>query len=132
MNEAVFFYIKLDVEMLGKLKELFSGNSKELEKQYLEENGIQYDAELGYVIDGIIINELSERLEYFSNRRMNRFDDLKALYLNAILINEKIDLEIANKRFVARLGNSEENLLQLKLIIKKLNDYYRQFLRDKK
>ena len=48
-----------------------------------------------------------------------------------MIINEKIDLEIANQRFVARLGNTEENLLQLKQIIQKLNDYYRQFLREK-
>ena len=48
-----------------------------------------------------------------------------------MLINEKIDLEIANKRFVVRLGNTQENLLQLKAYIALLNDYYRQFKREK-
>ena len=42
------------------------------------------------------------------------------------------DLEIANQRFNVKLGNTEENLLQFKMIVKKLNDYYRNFLRDKK
>jgi hypothetical protein len=49
-----------------------------------------------------------------------------------MLINEKIDLEIAHQRFNTTLGNSEENLLQFKMILKKLNDYYRNFLRDQK
>ena len=49
-----------------------------------------------------------------------------------MLINEKIDLEIANERFVARVGNNLENLTELKRMIKLLNDYYYQFIRDKK
>ena len=49
-----------------------------------------------------------------------------------MLINEKIDLEIANERFVVRLGNNLENLTELKRMIKLLNDYYYQFIRDKK
>ncbi len=35
---------------------------------------------------------------------------LNALFYSAMLINEKIDLEIANERFVVRLGNNLENL----------------------
>ena len=46
-------------------------------------------------------------------------------------MNEKIDLEIASGRYVARLGNTQENLLEFKEIIRKLNDYYREFKRDK-
>lgn len=123
--------------MLNKLAGLFTGSglfksSKPSPEQlYLQDNNIQFDPEQGYIVDGIVVNQLSERLAYFSNRKLNNFDDLKVLYFTAILINEKIDLEIANQRFVARLGNTEENLLQLKQIIKKLNDYYRNFLREK-
>ena len=75
--------------------------------------------------------ELAERLEYFSNRKLKNFDDLNALFYKAILINEKIDLEIASGRYVARLGNTEENLMQLKEMIRKLNAYYKEFKREK-
>lgn len=110
---------------------LFKSSNPSPEQLFLQENNIQFDPEQGYIVDGIVVNQLSERLSYFSNRKLNNFDDLKVLYFTAILINEKIDLEIASQRFVARLGNNEENLLQLKQIIKKLNDYYRNFLREK-
>ena len=66
---------------------------------------------------------------YFFN--LGLFDDLNALFYKAILINEKIDLEIASGRYIARLGNTEENLKQFKKIIQKLNDYYKEFKRDK-
>ncbi len=46
-------------------------------------------------------------------------------------INEKIDLEIATQRYVERLGNTQEKLLELKAIIQVLNQYYVMFLRDK-
>ncbi len=123
--------------MLKKLAGLFTSSglyksSKPSPEQlFLEENNIQFNQEQGYIVDGIILNEWSERLSYFSNRKLNTFDDLKALYFTAMIINEKIDLEIANQRFVTRLGNNEENLLQLKQVIKKLNDYYRNFKREK-
>ncbi|WP_010114762.1 hypothetical protein [Acinetobacter sp. P8-3-8] len=115
--------------MLNKLVELFKGNKESAEHVFLRENNIQIDAEKGYIVDGIVVNELSERLEYFSNRKLTDFDDLEALFYKAILINEKIDLEIASQRYVARLGNTEENLKQLKTIIQKLNDYYKEFKR---
>jgi hypothetical protein len=123
--------------MLNKLAGLFTGSvllkstNASPEQLYLQENNIQFDPEQGYIVDGIVVNQLSERLAYFSNRKLNNFDDLKTLYFTAILINEKIDLEIASQRFVACLGNTEENLLQFKQIIQKLNDYYRNFLREK-
>lgn len=117
--------------MLNKLAGLFTGSKPSPEQLYLQENNIQFDPEQGYIVGGIVVNQLSERLAYFSNRKLNNFDDLKTLYFTAILINEKIDLEIASQRFVARLGNTEENLLQFKQIIQKLNDYYRNFLREK-
>lgn len=44
---------------------------------------------------------------------------------------KKIDLEIATQRYVERLGNTQEKLLQLKAIIQILNQYYVLFLRDK-
>lgn len=115
--------------MLNKLVELFKGNKESAEHVFLRENNIQIDAEKGYIVDGIVVNELSERLEYFSNRKLTNFDDLETLFYKAILINEKIDLEIASERYVARLGNTEENLKQFKTIIQKLNDYYKEFKR---
>ena len=123
--------------MLNKLtglftsSRLFKSSKPSAEQLFLEENNIQFTKEQGYIVDGIVLNEWSERLSYFSNRKLNSFDDLKELYFTAMIINEKIDLEIASQRFVARLGNTEENLLQLKQIIKKLNDYYRNYLREK-
>jgi hypothetical protein len=123
--------------MLNKLtglftsSRLFKSSKPSAEQLFLEENNIQFTKEQGYIVDGIVLNEWSERLSYFSNRKLNSFDDLKELYFTAMIINEKIDLEIASQRFVARLGNTEENLLQLKQIIQKLNDYYRNFLREK-
>ena len=117
--------------MLNKLVELFKGNKESAEHVFLRENNIQIDAEKGYIVDGIVVNELSERLEYFSNRKLTHFDDLEALFYKAILINEKIDLEMASERYVARLGNTEENLKQFKTIIQKLNDYYKEFKREK-
>ena len=123
--------------MLNKLtglftsSRLFKSSKPSAEQLFLEENNIQFHQEQGYIVDGIVLNELAERLSYFSNRKFTQFDDLKELYFTAMIINEKIDLEIASQRFVARLGNTEENLLQLKHIIQKLNDYYRNFLREK-
>ncbi|KGT46156.1 hypothetical protein [Acinetobacter sp. HR7] len=119
--------------MFDKISALFKSNKPTPAQQFLQENNIQYAEDTGYVVDGIQLNqELGERLEYLSNRRMKTFDDLKELYSTAMIINEKIDLEIAHQRFNARLGNTEENLLQFKAIVKKLNDYYRNFLREKK
>lgn len=118
--------------MLSKIAQMLKGNKESPAEIYLRDHGIVWDAVHGYSIQGEVLNDLSERLSYFSNRKLNDFNDLKELYYKAILINEKIDLEIANQRFVARLGNTEENLLQLKGYIQLLNDYYRQFLRDKK
>ena len=76
------------------------------------------------------MNDLSERLEYFSNRKLSSFNDLEQLYLRSMLINEKIDLEIATGHYVARLGNKQENLEQFRGLIEKLNQYYRTFKRD--
>ena len=117
--------------MLNKLVELFKGNKESAEQVFLRENNIQIDTEKGYIVDDVVVNALSERLEYFSNRKLTNFDDLEALFYKAILINEKIDLEIASQRYVARLGNTQENLMQLKAIIQKLNDYYKEFKRER-
>ena len=119
--------------MFDKISSLFKSNKPTAAQLYLEEQNIQYVEGTGYIVDGIQLNqELGARLEYLSNRRLKQFDDLKALYDTAMLINEKIDLEIAHQRFNATLGNTKENLLQFKMILKKLNDYYRNFLRDQK
>lgn len=119
--------------MFDKISALFKSNKPTAAQLYLDEQNIQHVEGTGYIVDGIDLNqELTTRLEYLSNRRLKQFDDLKALYDTAMLINEKIDLEIAHQRFNVTLGNTEENLLQFKMILKKLNDYYRNFLREKK
>lgn len=124
--------LKESLLMLNKLKNVFKSSKAKEEEAYLLEHAIQFDLEQGYIVDGVILNqELSERLEFYSNRRLKKFDDLQALYYAAMLINEKIDLEIAQQKFVARLGNTEENLVQFKRIVQKLNDYYRNFIREK-
>ena len=116
--------------MLNKLAQIFT-KKPSAEQVFMEQNRIEFNDQQGFIVDGFVLNDLSERLEYFSNRKQKKFDDLKDLYFKAMLINEKIDLEIANNRFVVRLGNTEENLLQLKAYIALLNDYYRQFKREK-
>ena len=118
--------------MFAKIAELFKGNKNNAEQIFLQDNHIQFDPEHGFIVDGIVLNnELAERLEYFSNRKLKNFDDLKELFYKAILINEKVDLEIVSGRYVARIGNTEENLKQFKQIIQKLNDYYKNFKREK-
>lgn len=117
--------------MFEKLTKLFKSNKESPEQLYLREHKIEFDVDQGYIIDGVVLNTLSERLSYFSNRKLKNFDDLNAVYMRSMLINEKIDLEIANQNFVQRLGNTEVNLLELKQIIATLNHYYRTFLRDK-
>lgn len=120
--------------MFNSLKNLFGKTAQKNaeEQQFLQDQHIQYDEQHGFIVDGIILNEqLAERLEYLSNRRLKKFDDLKELYFTAMIINEKIDLEIANKRYAVRLGNTEENLKQFKTIIQRLNQYYREFKREK-
>lgn len=118
--------------MLNKIVDFFKSDKETPEQVYLKENHIEYDVERGFIINGVIVNEWSERLEYLSNRRLKKFDDLKALYDAGMIINEKVDLEITSQRFVARLGNTQENLIELKQVVKLLNEYYRNFLRDKK
>ena len=122
--------IKVNI-MFGKIAQMFKGNKASEQQIFLNENAMQIDPEQGFIIDGVVLNDLGERLEYFSNRGLKTFDDLQALYYKTILINEKIDLEIANQRFVQRLGNTQENLTQFKAYIAILNDYYRQFVREK-
>ena len=121
------------MSMLSKLSQLFKLKKDAPEQLFLQQNQIEYDDEKGFIIEGVVLNAIhAERLVYFSNRRISQFDDLNALFYSAMLINEKIDLEIANERFVVRLGNNLENLTELKRMIKLLNHYYYQFIRDKK
>lgn len=122
--------IKVNI-MFGKIAQMFKGNKASEQQIFLNEHAMQIDPEQGFIIDGVVLNDLGERLEYFSNRGLKNFDDLQALYYKTILINEKIDLEIANQRFVQRLGNTQQNLTQFKAYIAILNDYYRQFVREK-
>jgi hypothetical protein len=118
--------------MFKKLTQLFQ-NSKETPVQsYLQENQLRFDPEHGPIIHDIVINEKwSEHLEYFSNRKLQNFNDLRKLFQITPQINEKIDLEIATQRYVERLDNTQEKLLNLKAVINVLNQYYVLFLRDK-
>ena len=82
--------------MLNKLTDLFKSKEAKAEQVFLQENKMIFDTEQGLIVDGVVLNtEHGERLEYFSNRKLKNFDDLNALFYKAILINEKIDLEIA-------------------------------------
>ena len=116
--------------MLNKIAQIFKSKPSP-EQIFCEENQLHHDVDKGWIIAGVVLNDLSERLEYFSNRKLKNFDDLKELFFKALLINEKIDLEIATQRYVARLGNTEENLLELKRYISILNRYYKEFKRDR-
>lgn len=117
--------------MLSSFKKLFNSSKETPEQLFLQEHALVFDQEQGAILDGLVINELGFRLEYFSNRKLNHFDDLAKLFEIAPQIKEKIDLEIHSQRFVTRLGNTEENLKQLKQIIILLNDYYVKFKRAK-
>ncbi|WP_224991802.1 hypothetical protein [Acinetobacter pittii] len=118
--------------MFKKLTQLFQGSKETPEQIYLQENQLRFDSEHGPVIKNVVINEKwSEHLEYFSNRKLQNFDNLPKLFQITPQINEKIDLEIATQRYVERLGNTEQKLLELKSVIQILNQYYALFLRDK-
>ena len=79
----------------------------------------------------MINQKWSEHLEYFSNRKLQNFDNLQKLFQITPQINEKIDLEIATQRYVARLKILKKSYFNLKAIIQILNQYYVLFLRDK-
>jgi len=115
--------------MLSQLTNLFKSSKETPEQLFFKEHALSFDAEHGVILGGVVLNELGFRLEYFSNRKLDRFDDLEKLFRIAPQINEKIDLEIHSQRFVERLGNNEENLKELKQAIKVLNDYYVKFKR---
>ena len=118
--------------MFKKLTQLFQGSKETPEQIYLQENQLRFDSEHGPMIKNVVINEKwSEHLEYFSNRKLQNFDNLPKLFQITPQINEKIDLEIATQRYVERLGNTEQKLLELKSIIQILNQYYVLSLRDK-
>lgn len=115
--------------MLSQLTNLFKSSKQTPEQLFLKEHALSFDAEQGPILNGVVLNDLDFRLEYFSNRKLERFDDLEKLFRIAPQINEKIDLELHSQRFVERLGNNQENLKELKQAIKVLNDYYVKFKR---
>ena len=117
--------------MLNKLTALFKSSEPTAEQLFKEQHQIQYDETQGYIVAGVVLNEvLSARLNYFSNRRVSSFNDLAAVYNAGMIINEKIDLEIAHARFNTELGNTAENLQEFKQLIRLLSEYYRNFLRE--
>lgn len=117
--------------MLSQLSSLFKSSKETPEQLFSKEHALAFDTEHGTILNGVKLNELGFRLEYFSNRKLDHFDDLAKLFEISPQINEKIDLEIHSQRFVERLGNTEENLKELKQMIKILNDYYVKFKRAK-
>ena len=116
--------------MLGKISGLFK-KKPSAEQIYLEEHKIKIDPVLGFIIDGVVLKELTDKLVFFSNRKVSAFEDLENLFYRGILIKEKIDLELNTGSFTARVGNNEENLKQFRHYIVLLNDYYRLFVREK-
>ncbi|WP_374665693.1 hypothetical protein [Acinetobacter sp.] len=119
--------------MFNKITSMFKSSKPTEEQLYREAHQLEFTEDQGIVIEGVLLNkEHASRLEYLSNRRVDSFDDLKALYNASMIMNEKIDLEIANQRFAAHVGNTEENLLQLKRFLKILTEYYRQFMRERR
>ena len=54
--------------MLNKLAGLFKSSKESAEQLFLQQQNIQFDQVQGYIVDGIVVNELSERFAYFSNR----------------------------------------------------------------
>jgi hypothetical protein len=116
--------------MFDKITSLFQ-KKPSAEQQYLEQHKLKYDQENGYIIDDVVLNDLSEKIVYFSNRKVENFNDLEGLFQRGMLIKEKIDLEIHTQQYTQRLGNNNENLTQLKQYVIILNDYYRLFKRDK-
>jgi len=117
--------------MLSQLTNLFKSTKETHEQLFLKKHALSFYLDKGAILNGMVLNELDFRLEYFSNRKLDRFDDLEKLFRIALQINEKIDLELHSQRFVERLGNTEENLKELKQIIKVLNDYYVKFQRPR-
>ncbi|MEO3356630.1 hypothetical protein [Acinetobacter haemolyticus] len=117
--------------MLSQLSSLFKGSKETPEQLFLKEHALVFDVESGAILNGVVLNEQGFRLEYFSNRKLDHFNDLAKLFEITPQINEKIDLEIHSQRFVERLGNTEQNLKELKQTIKILNDYYVKFKRAK-
>ncbi|EKU58996.1 hypothetical protein ACINWC323_1480 [Acinetobacter sp. WC-323] len=115
--------------MLSQFTNLFKSSKQTPEQLFLKEHALSFDAEQGPILNGVVLNDLGFRLEYFSNRKLERFDDLEKLFRIAPQINEKIDLELHSQRFVEQLGNNEDNLKELKQAIKVLNDYYVKFKR---
>lgn len=119
--------------MLNKISQLFQNKQAIAEAEFLKQHQLQFDNEQGVIYQGLILNaHLAERLNYLSNRRLSDFNDLSALYDHAMLINEKIDLEIAHQRYAKHLNNNESNLREFQAILKILNQYYREFKREKK
>ncbi|MCY6411392.1 hypothetical protein QTA56_04450 [Acinetobacter sp. VNH17] len=113
--------------MLSQFTSLFKSNKESPEQLFLKEHDLEFNSEKGPILNGRVLNELDSRLVYFSNRKLDNFNNLAKLFEITPQINEKIDLEIHSQRFVERLGNTEENLKELKKIIKVLNDYYVKF-----
>lgn len=117
--------------MFSQLSSLFKSSKETPEQLFLKEYNLAFDKEHGAILKGVKLNELGFRLEHFSNRKLDHFDDLAKLFEISPQINEKIDLEIHSQRFIERLGNTEENLKEFKEMIKILNDYYVKFKRAK-
>ncbi|WHP06513.1 MULTISPECIES: hypothetical protein [Acinetobacter] len=117
--------------MLSQFTSLFKSNKESPEQLFLKEHDLEFNPEKGPILNGRVLNELDSRLVYFSNRKLDNFNNLAKLFEISPQINEKIDLEIHSQRFVERLGNTEENLRELKQVIKILNDYYVKFQRAK-
>lgn len=117
--------------MLSQFASLFKSDKESPEQLFLKEHDLEFNTGKGPILNGQVLNELDSRLVYFSNRKLDNFNNLAKLFEITPQINEKIDLEIHSQRFVERLGNTEENLKEFKEMIKVLNDYYVKFQRSR-
>ena len=76
--------------MLNKLAQIFT-KKPSAEQVFMEQNRIEFNDEQGFMINGFVLNDLSERLEYFSNRKLKKFDDLKEQLFSEIRENTRND-----------------------------------------
>lgn len=118
--------------MLKKLSQLFQSKQPDPKEEFCRINALEFDTEKGIVFQKIELSKYQENLTYLSNRRVSDFNDIAKVYDAAMIIQEKIDLELAAGRYVARLGHDEHTLRFLKAAVETLSLYYRQFVRDVK
>ena len=99
-------------------------------KKAAEANGINFNGKMGTTVHGLLIHEFGYLLRYYSNEKLDCFDDLQALYNIRNDVLDAIEKDISSKRTKEEesLGVSREtaiaNLKNLKEIIISLCNYF--------